>query len=225
MEVALREIRKGASWAAEWTEKGRYMGQDASFDDRFAIHDGVYNQACWWTHYQRVIKQHRDAGWDVTAHQQWLEVWRSNLTDLMLVCRDIWGLSHAGKVPVDPQPREQRVPRPGQATESQKAGRAVLVGLWALVLGFVALLSATDSASAIGSPYGTGLAKSAAILFAVIMTIYIEWAGRFERTHPRFRQARVVMGTAGAALLAAKAAGAVRGAHDRVHGAGDRGPH
>lgn len=214
--VAKQQMLNGHRWAQDWAEKVRYMGEGADYDTRFDIHDAVFAQGGWFEHYRRVIHQYRQAGWDVSQYDEVLEAWRGSLTDLMVACWEEWGLTHGGTRCVDPEPREDRVLRPGEKTEAEKADRAVIIGLWVVILGFITLLRSTDPGTSIGSPYGTNLAQTGAILFGVVMTCWILWARQHEKTHPKFAKARVGFGMAGAALIAARGAEATHGARERL---------
>lgn len=216
----MREGINGMTYNQGWVEAESHLMQN--YADKIWFRDDAQDCLNWNKHFHRVLMQHYDAGWDV---REAFDVW-----DL----HDELARSYANLVKIrfsvamaagrDPKPKVERVHKPGEMTESQKAGWLGLGVMWAVILGFVILLSVVGDDGSAASPYGTSMAKSAAILFGIVMTIYITWAGNYEKRHPGFAKARLAVGTAGAALLTTKGVKAVRGAQQRVHGHGDDGP-
>lgn len=192
------------------------LGSEMAYADKVWMRNDVTGGLGWVKHYHRVLLQHDTAGWDITP--AW-DLWKQ----YNHVMQSYAGLvtEHLGMTPgpgVDPQARVDRVLGPKDLTASQKSSMWVSAGLFVVVTAFAVLLSMTDTNGTGGNSFAVPIELG--YLFWLVMTVWFLWAGHYEKTHPNFKKARIVVGTVGAAMLVKKVYDAHEGAEERLRTGG-----
>ena len=96
--------------------------------------------------------------------------------------------------------------------------RRVRAGRFGVVCGCAVLLSMAATNGTGGNSFAVPIELG--YLFWLVMTVWFLWAGHYEKTHPNFKKARIVVGTVGAAMLVKKVYDAHEGAEERLRTGG-----
>ena len=217
---AVRRMTRCTELARQACDDILAVSDSMTYADRAWFRDDVTAGRGWSRHFNRVLRQHYDAGWDVRAA---FDVWQEYFDTIE--CYAGLVTEHLGMTPgqgVDPSPR-WRILKPGEMTNNQKDGWAVSAGLFVVVTVFAILLTSTDTTSYSGhggSSNAFGLPIALGYIFWAAMTAWWCFAGEYEKTHPTFAKARVGVGMVGVGLLAKRVNDAHEGVKNRLKDGG-----
>jgi hypothetical protein len=210
--VAIDACRRGIAEARMNSEDILALQDSMIYSDRTYLRDWVSGTRGWAIHWNRVMEQHRAAGWDVTEEHQ--AVWDFHQATESVVGLIEHYLGMTVPAGVDPQPEVLKVNLPGQMSREKRALiRTIILGYVVIIPPWIIADYLMDAATEKGLMTFGLLCFVGWSFGALIMTG--QWSA--EQKNPSLAKYRHAANAAFGAHVAVKAVEYVHGVNERLN--------